>query len=368
MLKQLSLSQFKKFLFETINFQLLTLLTGVNGMGKSSVIQAILVLRQSYDRGDLPLFKRITIYDKDLADLISPDDMLCTLATTNKVKFELSDDQGFSGTWEVIAEGTSNTLPLSGEKIDGSYENCSVFKTNFQYLNAERIGPRRFYDKLSVARPHSVLGTRGEFTASVLLDAANKLTKVSVKTLHLPGQSTNVYDLVSAWISKIIYPGTKIAIDGSDPTQIKLEYTFEYEKRRSFNPVNIGFGFSFALPVIVAVLTAEPGSLLVVENPEAHLHPRGQAAMGSFLALAAQGGIQILTETHSDHILNGVRLSVKRKEINPTEVKIIFLGSKQQDGHEAMYKAEPQIDENGKITEWPRDFFDTWEYSMMELL
>ena len=74
-------------------------------------------------------------------------------------------------------------------------------------------------------------------------------------------------------------------------------------------PTNMGFGVSYALPVITAGLLAPAGSLLVVENPEAHLHPAGQSRVGRFLAHLAASGVQVVAETHSDHVLNGVRLA-----------------------------------------------------------
>ncbi|MGH3693299.1 MAG: AAA family ATPase [Pseudonocardiaceae bacterium] len=90
---------------------------------------------------------------------------------------------------------------------------------------------------------------------------------------------------------------------------------------------NIGFGFSYALPVIIAGLLAPGGGLLLVENPEAHLHPAGQSRLGRFLARIAGSGVQVVLETHSDHILNGVRLAVAdERTINAHDVIVHFFG------------------------------------------
>lgn len=367
MISQLRLFQFKGFKDQVFNFSNLTLLTGINGMGKSSVIQSLLVLRNSFDRGELQSGKSITISDKELVNLVSPDDMLYADASSDTVSFGLTDDHG-DGFWSVASKGTSNSLPIFSKEIRENIFESPLFLPSFQYLNAERIGPRQSYERLTVSRDHSILGYRGEYTASVLSEAAQKLKKVMLSGLILEDESTLVYDQVSLWISRIIYPGTKVNLDDSNPSSISLQYTFAHVKSKGFNPLNIGFGFSFALPVIVSVLTAAPNSLIVVENPEAHLHPKGQAEMGRFLGCAAQSGLQIIVETHSDHILNGIRLAVKDKFVDPEAIKIIFVGSYLSNGQKHLHVSEPEIDSDGRIDDWPKDFFDTWEYSMMHLL
>ena len=85
-------------------------------------------------------------------------------------------------------------------------------------------------------------------------------------------------------------------------------------------PTNVGFGLGYALPIVVACLIAKPGALLLLENPEAHVHPQGQSAMARLSCAAASAGAQVIVETHSDHILNGVRLMVKRGQIPADDV------------------------------------------------
>lgn len=366
MINQLQLFQFKSFKKETFNFSNLTLLTGVNGIGKSSIIQSLLVLRNSFDRGEIKT--RLTIQAGQFVNLVSPNDMLSSSAESSLVGITIVDDQLGLARWEVLSEGESNSLPLIKEISNEGVENFSLFQPTFQYLNAERIGPRQSYDKLSVKRNHSPLGYFGEYTASRLSETVNNLEACVLKSLHIEKTSEKVYDLVSGWVSKIIYPGTKVNLDDTNPSRITLQYSFENDKGKKFSPLNIGFGFSFALPVILSVLTAKPGDMIIVENPEAHLHPRGQAEMGRFLTLAASSGVQIIIETHSDHILNGVRLSVKKDKVSPENTKIIYIGTYQDQNGQVTYATEPTINQDGKIDEWPKDFFDTWEYSLMELL
>jgi len=363
MLTDLKLFQFKKFNDELIELYPMTLLTGVNGMGKSSVIQALIVLRQSFDKGELQNNDRLVIEDKELVNLISPDDMLNADAENTEVSISIVDDFAGEAEWRVKAEGKTNTLPLI-MAVEKSIYSSTLFADSFQYLNAERIGPRPNYDRLTVTRPHSPIGYSGEFVANRILETVSKLEDVQLKSILQTGQSKKVYDLLSYWLSEIIYPGSKVAIDDSNASNINLEYTFKEQPTKTFNPMNIGFGFSYALPVILAVLTAKPNSLLIVENPEAHLHPKGQSRMGHLLSLAAQSGVQVIIETHSDHLLNGIRVAVKQKKLESNKTQIHFFTNQ----YSGVLKQSFQIEDEGNLERWPKGFFDEWDNMLTKLL
>lgn len=368
MLTDINLHQFKRFKDESIELFPLTLMTGINGMGKSTVIQSLLILRQSFDKGELQNNGKIVIEDKELVNLVSPDDMLCSEADDKTVSIELIDSDKNLAKWSVTAQGASNTLTYRYDKNVGDIYKCSLFRSDFQYLNAERIGPRATYDRLTVSRQHSRIGYRGEYVASRLLDAVTNIEKVELKGVLIEGFNENVYDQLSAWVSEIIFPSTKVSIDGSDASKIDLIYSFSTEQTKTFNPLNIGFGFSFALPVILAVLTAKPGMLLIVENPEAHLHPRGQSRMGRLLALAVQSGVQIIVETHSDHLLNGIRVAVKQGKLDCSKTHIHYFTSDKVELKEFKYKISFAIEEDGGLERWPGGFFDEWDNMLDELL
>ncbi|WP_312393918.1 DUF3696 domain-containing protein [Chryseobacterium sp.] len=363
MLTDIKLFQFKKFKDEPVELYPLTLLTGINGMGKSSVIQALILLRQSFDRGDLQNNNKLVIEDPALVNLISPDDMLNSDADNVEVAISIVDEQNGEAEWKVKAEGKSNTLELV-KAVDPKIYNSSLFSSTFQYLSAERIGPRPNYARLSVSRSHSPIGYAGEFFASRILEAVTKVEEVRLAKLLQEKQSKKVYDLLSFWVSEIIYPGSKVSIDDSNDSTIDVTYTFKDQPTKTFNPMNIGFGFSYAIPVILAVLTAEPGSLLIVENPEAHLHPRGQSRMGHLLALASESGLQVIVETHSDHLLNGIRVAVKQEKLSAIKTQIHFFTNDFGD----TIKQSFQIEEGGGMERWPKGFFDEWDNMLTKLL
>jgi predicted ATPase len=133
-----------------------------------------------------------------------------------------------------------------------------------------------------------------------------------------------------------------------------------------YRPTNVGFGITYALPIVVSVLSARPGSLVLIENPEAHLHPRGQVKMGELLSQASAAGIQIILETHSDHVLNGIRLAVHGQKVDPANVALYH--SKWRPAGKSPSLTLLNIDRNGRLSDWPEGFFDETERSLDRLL
>jgi predicted ATPase len=128
----------------------------------------------------------------------------------------------------------------------------------------------------------------------------------------------------------------------------------------------VGFGLSYTLPVITALLvsTIVPGSLVIIENPEAHLHPRGQTEMARLISLCVQAGAQIIIETHSDHLFDGIRIAAKRYKMADT-IQIHWFELDENKNTEVY---SPVLSNDGRINEWPKGFFDQFEINSSELL
>ena len=129
---------------------------------------------------------------------------------------------------------------------------------------------------------------------------------------------------------------------------------------------NAGFGISYALPIVVAALRAEAGGLLLVENPEAHLHPAGQSMIGGFLAQVAADGVQIFLETHSDHVLNGIRVAVADgRAAFPTDQTVVHFFRAEDDDGPVLESME--LDRTGQLSAWPAGFFDQTQVDLAVL-
>jgi predicted ATPase len=117
---------------------------------------------------------------------------------------------------------------------------------------------------------------------------------------------------------------------------------------------------------LVALLSAKRGYLVLLENPEAHLHPRGQSKMGELIARATLVGAQIIVETHSDHIMNGIRVAARRQLIKPESAAFHFF-QRAENGRDIDVET-PELDEEGRLDYWPKNFFDEWKANLDKLL
>jgi len=230
----------------------------------------------------------------------------------------------------------------------------------FQYLCAERIGPRVFQGSAALPLAMLEVGCRGEHSAQ-LLDSLGGMTIEAARFGDTgDGQTPLLKSQTEAWLSRITRP---IQLDTkSFPAIGTLALRFRTGEEWT-KPTNMGFGVSYALPVIVAGLTAAPDALLLVENPEAHLHPAGQSQMGVFLASMAGAGVQVLVETHSDHVLNGIRRAIGELGVLGAERAIVH----QFDISESSDHRSLSFSPGGGLSDWPPGFFDQYQMDVAAL-
>jgi predicted ATPase len=122
------------------------------------------------------------------------------------------------------------------------------------------------------------------------------------------------------------------------------------------NIADVGFGVSQVLPVVVALLVAQPGQLVYIEQPEIHLHPRAQVALAEIFAEAINRGVQVIVETHSELFLLSIQTLVAENKIAPDDVKLHWF-TRSADGSSTVTTAE--LDETGAFGDWPEDFGST---------
>ncbi len=135
------------------------------------------------------------------------------------------------------------------------------------------------------------LGSKGEYTAHFLFVNENQIIP-NHSLGHPEADSLILREQVEAWMGEVS-PGTRLKINAKQDIDL-MSLQYYYGDSNSYRSTNVGFGISYTLPIIVAVLSSSPDTLIIIENPEAHLHPKGQAKMGELLALAASCGVQIV--------------------------------------------------------------------------
>jgi len=367
MLKDIKLTNFKCFDDLKLTCAPLTLLCGLNGMGKSSVLQALLVLRQSALSGELDHGR--LILGGELTDLGTGQDVLFEGAETEVVGFGLQDPD-VPVPCSLAFDYSREADLLSGERPDlkgrsRMWREIPPLGGNLIYINAERIGPRKTYDHSEIFARHGNLGTRGEYAWNYL--HANQNQTMEPEDPRYPDLSSRrLLEVVNHWL-QAVSPGAHLELESiQDADAVIAGYSFDRPgdvATRRYRATNVGFGLSYTLPVLMALLAA-PGSLCLIENPEAHLHPRGQTRLAELAVRASLAGIQVIAETHSDHFVDGVRLAVRDGLAQPDLTAFHYF---EREGG-GISVSSPRIDADGRLSSWPEGFFDQHEKNLARLL
>ena len=367
MINSVELVNFKGFVGQEVSFGNITLLAGMNGSGKSSCVQAVCLIFQSHFEDNS--LEKINL-NGDFVALGKGSDLLSEFGDSDSVNIKLRNDVG-----ETIIKFDGNqdlsSLSVSLEGDDGVLD--SILNRDFQYLAADRVSPATIYDEKASSRyGASYIGKFGEYAGDFLSKHSDQFVdRDRIRDISdFDDRKVKLIDAVAQWLS-VISPEVSLeanTIPGTDNVSIRFRYK-GVDKLGSTNwyrPTNVGFGITYVLPVIVSCLALPKGALLIVENPEAHLHPKGQFEIGKMLSQAANQGVQIIIETHSDHVLNGIRLSVKENHISADKVVLNYFSRKVLEGVSGV--ESPKINSDGKLSYWPDGFFDEWGKSLERLL
>ena len=240
-----------------------------------------------------------------------------------------------------------------------------------------RYSPEKTYKSINSANNiYNQLGNNGENAPYFL--ARMGLTELQNTNLHHPKAKSNwIAHELDAWMSEIS-PGTKILaneLPGLDIVKMSVQFEtkhkisedkFVNEYTDEYSPVNVGFGIPYVLPLILSLLISNPGDLVLIENPESHLHPKGQSMIGKLIALAAQSGVQIICETHSDHIINGIRVATKNNIIANDKVRLFYFDKNEETKLETEVTTI-NVDKNGELDNYPEGLLDEWGNLMSQL-
>ncbi len=437
MLTEIRLKNFKCFKYET-KFPLgkINLLTGVNGRGKSSLLQAMLLFRQSIEHNpnsnalvlngncvqlgtfedvknsenpkemdieigfttDGELYKfddifpfwlsihlKLTQYQNN-PRILQPLELIVTSEALLSVK-NYHDDKKENFQEKLIYISTGRAWQYKEKNGDYEFKTVGGASSFFpggminvtrldkrstygadlsmwfpfnrtHYISADRIGPKNSYQQENLSDFINT-GARGENAATILALRGDK-TKVNEK-LYLGNDANTLLQQTEEWLN-YIFEGAKVSIEAIGDN-IDISYNTNQKSHR-YRATNVGFGYSYILPIIVSGLIANEREFLMVENPEAHLHPKAQNRLTEFLTRVATCGVQVFVESHSEHILNGLRICSLREdiELNHDEVSILYF----QNNDNQPFVQLPIL-KNGKITNWPDGFFDQQEQDLAEI-
>ena len=328
MIQKVELKNFKCFENLSVPLTNLNLFSGINSMGKSTVIQSLLMIRQAYEMGTL---EKGVFLNGEYIQIGTGNDLYYYNAT-DEIGISITDDFGTEHFWCIDYKRDADYLEVIQEKSinieqkNNLEQKINLLSNDFEYIVAERLGPRKSYEKSFYdIQIKNHVGKYGEHAVYYLEKHADD--PVGTPNVMI-GEDKSLKYQTEQWMN-LITPGIQFEfrdVQEADSVSLKIRHVERAKEMGTimeYKPVNVGFGVSYTLPVIISILKAKPGDLVILENPEAHLHPRGQRKIGELISLAAQGGVQIIVETHSDHILNGIRLCVKRKLLEKELVNLL---------------------------------------------
>jgi len=398
---------------QSIEIRPLTILAGANSSGKSSIMQPLLLLKQTiqatYDPGALLLDGpnvQFTSADQLLSATTSQNHFSVGYMTSSKppvkIYFQKQPDQSFDIVDMIVGDVEPNrfVIDMTHDEILG----LPMLRGESQL--ATILSERKL--ELSVARHRGVLrlALQSEGAAkSTRIPADNLLSFFGMdealfnylpaniyEIIHLPGLRGNPKRTYPVAAFGSPFPGTfenytasvlarwqftkqegilkilddhlnslgltnAVTSEAIDATQLEVRVRRAplSSNKDMVSIADVGLGVSQTLPVLVALLAAKPGQLVYLEQPEIHLHPRAQTAMAQVLADAAMRGVRVVAETHSSLLLLGVQTLVAEGKLPPDLVKLHWF-ERGDDGATTIRSAD--LDESGAFGDWPEDFDD----------
>ncbi|NLD91595.1 MAG: DUF3696 domain-containing protein [Fibrobacter sp.] len=352
MLDSLQVRGFKCFDKVEIELRNINVFSGTNSSGKSTAIQALLLLCNNVSLNTTSplngMWLRLGTFEE------------CRNRQINAREFQIgvkSANETFTINVKPVDDTTTDVAITSTERSEIIENLLSFDKRHVFYLPANRIGPEDSYPK-NFDRVN-FLGNKAEFIIDFLFK--NRKTEV-YDALIADNASVTLEYQVNYWLTKLFNIKNTISDLGLSNS---LSVDFTMDGGACVRPYHMGTGVSFALGVIVTCLSARPNDVIIIENPEIHLHPKAQSDLTAFLCFIANAGIQIILETHSDHIFNGIRKAIVKKEITCDKTMIHFF---QLDKDLNAFTTPVAINEHGRVVTNVKGLFDQFDDDLDQII
>ena len=355
MINKIHIHALKSIKDMTVSCSKINFLVGTNSSGKSTFLQAILLAAQnSLDRVGLN-GKLLSLgeYREVRNYYMNNDSIKIELWTDNKKKpswIEFKEDKEKKDTYRVISSEYEDEEKEKKDKyrvISSEYEDAEniindilfdfgrdsdkslplVSEYGLHYLSCHRIGPEDIYAKNMI--DNDDFGIDGEYTLAYLLK--NETNPIDSKLVIKNEELTESFlDQVNYWLQHIV--GMKLSINDLKKTnylQVKYSNNFMMNSETMFSrPVNVGSGVSYLVSILITCLASKKDDIIIIENPEIHLHPKAQSRLCDFLYFISQANRQLFIETHSDHIFNGIRVGTATKSMKQEDLTVSFFALK----------------------------------------
>lgn len=383
----------------------LTILAGANSGGKSSIIQPLLLMKQTleapFDPGPLLL-----------------DGPLVRLEEASTLFWKGKSVKDRADRWSIQTGGTDSqrktTFARGGKKAGLKLESVEDLVLGITYREQMSESEVQHAVEVAIGSPLAkttegkasawrVVRNRSMWTLEARMGPLSQFgfqfgptrtDETLLDLIHLPGLRGNPLRAYPVTRATERFPGPfqnytagmllgwkesdhdRLTAVGNDLRTLGLSWKVEPRQRGDIavevligrlpgpqhggamdmvNIADVGFGASQVLPVVVALQAAKPGQVVHIEQPELHLHPRAQRLMADLLIAAAKRGAIVIVETHSHVLLTAVQLRVADDTIAASDVALHWF-ERDEDG--ASHVRTADLDSAGAYGDWPVDFAD----------
>jgi predicted ATPase len=338
MIEKIKIEGFKSIKCQEFDFQGLTVLTGLNSTGKSSVIQSLLLLSNfNSSSTELKEYVKKFLEFKDVRN-----------------RYENAKEIKIT----ILADNSSSILSIEREghwNIDNKNKLFN-FEDNLFYISSNRIGQEDIasYDE------DIKFGTNGKYLFGYF-------EQHKKDTLLIDGIDSTLEAELTHWLKYIL--DIDLILRTTKITTNDVKVTFTSDGLENLSPFNLGAGNSYLAKILIMGLSCKKGHILIIENPEIHLHPKAQAKLADFFVLLENMGIQVIVETHSEHFINKLRYNVYKKKLKSDDIVIYYKPSIQGDFEKISINSNGHFidDEKSEIV-FPSGFFDSTLLELLEIM
>ena len=342
MLSKLDIENFKSISHQTFTLKPLTILTGLNSTGKSSLIQSILLLSKSYSNTKQDVLVSLVAFISDFREIRNKYENAKSL-TIKADEYSLCMD---NETLKITPDEKQS------QKLD--------YEENLYYLSANRMGQ----EEIAKLSNEQKTGLNGEYIFGYF--EKNKDTLLEKSLIKFPKAGHTLKAQLNEWLQYIL--DLPISLQTEKITSNNIKISFSSDGIDAINPFNLGAGNSYLAKILIVTLLCKKGDLFLIENPEIHLHPKAQSRLGEFFSCTAHAGIQLIVETHSEHLINKVRYQIYDSDLADNEAVIYYKPSIRDDFIQlSIDKNGKYIDVKGKPVMFPSGFFDSTLQDLLEI-
>ncbi len=401
---KIAVSGFKSLAEEcAIDIRPLTILAGANSSGKSSIMQPLLMLKQTleatYDPGALLIDGpnvQFTLAEQFLSKLVGEE-----RADHFQIRIDHREiDSSYLSTTTTFKKGQRGIQLVEMTRESKSVDPLlklpkhMTLHPEMPLKQIESLPSRSgIFDRLDVVRRWRCFLRFESQDGHTSQNLTYNLESHIFNTVHLPGLRGNpertykptstgpwYFGTFEYYVASLIHEWQEttderlktladalhtlgltgqVGTDKIGDTRIELQVGRLPHRGTSETDMvsiaDVGFGVSQVLPVLVGLIVAEPGQLVYLEQPEMHLHPRAQVALAQVLAATAKRGVRVVAETHSSLLLLAIQTLVAEGKLSPDLVRLHWF-TRDENGATKIVPAE--LDEAGAYGDWPEDFDD----------